>query len=93
MDARKLSAVLLALGALVTSGALVWWASFYGPITKELQANLSNAISCLYSTGGACSFVGFFVHIAGKTPYTPTVFWIGIGLLACGGIVRFALKK
>jgi hypothetical protein len=92
MDQHKLSDILIALGAIVTTGAFLWWAAFYGTIAKEFNASLSDAVSCLYSTGGACGFVSSLTQFIGKTPYTPVVFWIGIGMLASGFVIRSALK-
>lgn len=94
MDPRKLSRIFVTLGALTTLGALLWWASFYGGVMRELDqdASLIHAISCLYSSGGECGFISELAQWAGATPYTPTVFWIGAVLLISGIIMNFALK-
>lgn len=90
IDAGALSVVLITLGTIVTIGAFFWWMVFYGRLTRELNAGLGQAVSCLYSSGGPCGFVHGLAQMSGQTPYTPVVFWIGIGALAFGFIVKFA---
>ncbi len=94
MATNKLSAILFVLGSMVTLSALVWWRLFYGAIASKMQVNLGDVLSCVYSWGGVCRFVRAFAEqMFKKTPYTPLVFWIGIGILACGILVRFFVAK
>jgi hypothetical protein len=91
MSAKRLAKVMLASGVGVTVLALLWWARFYGSITRDLDRDLSDAFSCLYSSGGACGFVGSLVQLGGGTPYTPIVFWLGAALLIAGSIVGLSV--
>jgi len=61
---------------------------FYAFVTAQSKGGLGGAISCLYSTEGACGFVQGMAHVSGTTPYTPIVFWIGVGTLALGIISK-----
>lgn len=93
MDVRRLTRILLGIGGVTTMVAVTWWAYFYGQITKDVGGHLGNAISCLYSSGGACGFVSGFAQLGGVVPYNPLVFWIGIALFAAGVILRLSLKE
>jgi hypothetical protein len=88
VEIKKLTQILLGLGGLVTVGSVIWWASFYGQVTKEVGGNLGDFFQCLYTSGGPC---GFVVGIA--PPYNPTLFWIGAIMLGVGIILQFSLKK
>lgn len=93
MDTRKLADILCALGIILTVIAIAWWASFYGAIAEQTGATLGDAKSCIYSKGGPCAVVTFFSQMSGRTPYSPVVFWIGVGSVACGAIIRLAQKS
>lgn len=92
MSVRRLAKVLLGSGVGVTVLALLWWAKFYGSVTRDLGRDLSDAFSCLYSSGGACGFVSGLVQLGGGTAYTPIVFWIGAILLIAGSIVSLSVS-
>ena len=47
MELKKLTQILLGLGGLVTVGSVIWWASFYGQVTKEVGGNLGDFFQCL----------------------------------------------
>lgn len=93
MDIKKLIKTLLALGGLVTVGALVWWVYFYSQVIKELGGDFGDAAQCLYSSGGGCGFVSGLAQMGGATPYNPIVFWVGVILLGVGLILKFSLKQ
>lgn len=93
MSAKRLAKVLLGCGAGFTVLALIWWARFYGSVTRDLGRDLSDAFSCLYSSGGACGFVGGLVQLGGGTPYTPIVFWLGAALLIAGSILSLSVTE
>lgn len=92
MDAKKLSNLLLIVGAIVIVIAISWWGSFYGQVARELKANLGDALECLFSSGGKCAFVSGIAQMAGVTPYNPTIFWIGLVMLGIGLALRFTAK-
>jgi hypothetical protein len=92
MDTKKLAHILFIGGIVTLIAALLWWAAFYGQIVKELGGNLSDAFSCLYSSGGACGMAAGIAQMIGKTPYSPFVFWIGAVGLAVGGLMKVTLK-
>ena len=93
MEIKKLTQILLGLGGLVTVGSVIWWASFYGQVTKEVGGNLGDFFQCLYTSGGPCGFLVGIAQLAGVTPYNPTLFWIGTIMLGVGIILQFSLKK
>jgi hypothetical protein len=103
MDLKKLSSILMILGAGLAVAAVIWWYAFYSRIIGELNqltpgsdtsnSSVLDALSCLYSGGGVCSLVTGLASLAGKTPYEPMVLWLGIGVLVGGLIVRFARKS
>jgi hypothetical protein len=95
MDVRKLSGTLIGLGALALIAAFVWWLAFYSEVARGLggrDANVFDAISCLWSNGGLCGFVAGMAQAGGATPYSPAVFWIGGALLIVGIVVKMATK-
>jgi hypothetical protein len=51
-----------------------------------------DALSCLYSSSGACSLVTGVATIAGRTPYEPMLFWFGLAGLVLGLLIRFTAK-
>jgi hypothetical protein len=93
MDIKKLTEILLWLGGLLTVAAFIWWAYFYGQVTKEMGRNLGDAFGCLYSSGGPCGFVSALAQLGGVTPYNPIAFWIGVIPLAVGIILKLSFKK
>lgn len=93
MDTKKLAHILYTGGMILLFTALFWWANFYSPIVKGLGGNLSDAFSCLYSSGGACGIVGNISQMTGKTPYSPYVFWIGALGVAVGGLMKATFKS
>ncbi len=93
MDTKKLTDILLGIGVAVTVVAFVWWAYFYGQVTKEMGGNLGDAFGCFYSSGGPCGFISGLAQLAGMTPYNPVVFWVGAVMLGIGIILKLSLKK
>jgi len=92
MDTKKLAHILFVGGIIFLVAALLWWAMFYGGIVKELGGKLSDAFSCLYSSGGACGMAAGIAQMIGKTPYSPFVFWIGAVSITVGGLMKATLK-
>ncbi|MDP1930031.1 MAG: ankyrin repeat domain-containing protein [Gammaproteobacteria bacterium] len=84
MDTQKITTLLLWIGSLFTFTAVIWWAYFYDRITQALDGNLSNVVSCLYSSSGPCAIASSLAVLAGATPYDPSVFWIGVVMLGIG---------
>ena len=74
MEIKKLTQILLGLGGLVTIGAIIWWASFYDQVIKEMGGNLGDFFQCLYTSSGPCSLFIGIARLSGVTPYNPTVF-------------------
>jgi len=93
MDTKKLAKVLIWIGGLVTLAAFIWWAYFYGQVTKEMGGNMGDAIGCLYSSSGPCGFVSGLAQFGGVTPYNPVVFWIGVVMLGIGIILKLSVKE
>lgn len=93
MDIKKLANIIFNGGIVFLFAAFLWWATFYGAIVKELNGNLSDAFSCFYSSGGVCGIAIGLAQMVGKTPYSPSVFWIGAVGLIIGGLMRSTLKK
>ena len=99
MDFRKLGNVLILAGAVVLVAACIWWFSFYSSVVREIgqatgqtNANVFDAWSCLYSSGGLCSLVQTVTSIAGKTAYEPMLFWFGLAGLILGIAIRYTAK-
>lgn len=93
MDAKRLANILLLLGLATLGGAVLWWASFYGGITRELHASLSDASGCLYSSSGLCALAEGVAQLVGKTPYNPMLFWVGVVSSVAGSVLRLSLKR
>lgn len=93
VDTNRLIHVLLGIGGIATVGALLWWASFYTQVVRELGGSLTDVVSCLYTFDGPCGVVAGFAQLVGATPYNPVVFWIGVGFLVVGMIMKFSLKN
>ena len=92
MDVKKLAHTLVFVGLVAIMLSFFWWASFYGPIMKDLGGDLSSASSCIYSSSGGCSIASGVAQMVGKTPYNPILFWVGIVCLSVGVLVRITLK-
>lgn len=93
MDLKKLANLLLVLGIVLLLAAIAWWANFYTPIMKDLNAPLSDALDCLYSNAGACNLASGITQLLGKTPYSPTLFLIGAGASCAGVLLRLTIKS
>jgi hypothetical protein len=93
MDVKKLAKILVSGGLVAVIAAIIWWASFYGPIVKHLGGNLSSAYSCIYSSGGGCSIASDIAQFVGKTPYSPVLFWVGVVSCGVGVLIKSTLKK
>jgi hypothetical protein len=100
VDFKKLGNILAAAGAVVLIGACFWWFTFYTSVVRDIgrltgggaDASLSDALTCLYSSGGICALVAGASSLTGKTPYEPMVFWFGLAGLLLGLLIRFAVK-
>jgi len=100
VDFKKLGNILTAAGAVVLMGACFWWFAFYTSVVRDIgrltgggaDANLSDALTCLYSSGGICALVAGASSLTGKTPYEPILFWFGLAGLLFGLLIRFAAK-
>ena len=93
MDLKKLANLLLVLGIVLLVAATAWWANFYTPIMRDLNAPLSDALDCLYSNAGACNLATGITQLLGKTPYNPTLFLIGAGASVAGVLLRLTAKS
>jgi len=78
MDIKKLTEILIDIGVLIIVGAILWCATSYG----QLVRNLGDFIQCLYS---------FSRPYYGS--YNPILFWIGIIMYGAGKILKASLKK
>jgi hypothetical protein len=100
VDFKKLGNILAAAGAVVLIGACFWWFAFYTSVVRDIgrltgggaDASLSDALTCLYSSGGICALVAGASSLTGKTPYEPMMFWLGLAGLLLGLLIRFAVK-
>jgi hypothetical protein len=100
VDFRKLGNILTAAGAVVLIGAGFWWFAFYTSVVRDLgrltgggaDATLSDALTCIYSSGGICALVSGASSLTGKTPYEPMLFWFGLAGLILGLLIRLAAK-
>ena len=100
VDFRRLGTLLMALGGIELVAAVIWWFSFYSGVARDVgratggssDAGISDALSCLYSSGGICSVVTGVSTLVGKTPYEPMVFWFGLAALVLGLLIRYAAK-
>lgn len=93
MDLKKLANLLLVLGILLLLAAVAWWNHFYSPIMHDLNAPLSDALDCLYSSAGACSLASGITQLLGKTPYNPMLFLAGAGAFCAGLLLRLTIKS
>jgi hypothetical protein len=93
IGANKLAVILLFVGMPTTVIAIIWWASFYGKIVREVGGNLGQVFNCLFTSGGGCGFVNALAQFAGVTPYNPSLFWFGVVMLVVGILLKFSLKE
>ena len=100
MDFKKLGNALTVIGVIVLVAAVAWWLYFYNSLAKDFarltgskpDAGISDALSCLYSSSGACALVSGVATLAGRTPYEPMVFWFGLAAVVLGLLIRFTAK-
>jgi len=100
VDFKKLGNILTAAGAVVLIAAGFWWFAFYTSVARDIgrltgggtDASLSDALTCLYSSGGICALVAGASSLTGNTPYEPMVFWFGLAGLVLGLLIRLAAK-
>ena len=100
VDFKRLGNILTAAGAVVLIGACIWWFTFFTSVLRDLgrltgggaDARLSDAVSCLYSSGGICALVSGASSLTGKTPYEPMLFWFGLAGLILGLLIRVTVK-
>jgi hypothetical protein len=100
VDFKRLGNLLMVLGGIVLAAAVIWWFSFYSSVARDIgkatgggaDASISDALSCLYSSGGICSVVTGVSTLVGRTPYEPMAFWFGLAALVLGVLIRFAAK-
>ena len=100
MDFKKLGNALTVIGVIVLAIAFAWWLYFYNSLARDFarvtgskpDASVFDALSCLYSSSGACSLVTGVATIAGRTPYEPMLFWFGLAGLVLGLLIRFTAK-
>jgi hypothetical protein len=100
VDFKKLGNALTVLGALMLVGAIAWWLYFYNSLARDFarvtgskpDASVFDALSCLYSSSGACALVSGVAALAGRTPYEPMLFWFGLAGLLLGLLIRFTAR-
>lgn len=91
MDIKKIAHFLFMLGGIITSLSIVWWGIIYDQITRETNKRLIDAIGCLYTSDGACSFFNGLAK--GKTSYSPALFWVGLIIFLIGAILGYYLAE
>jgi hypothetical protein len=100
VDVKRLGNVLLTGGVLLLVAAVLWWFAFYSSVVREMrrlsggqgEGSVLDALSCLYSSSGVCALVSGVAALAGKTPYEPMLFWIGLGVLVIGILLRVSAR-
>ncbi|MFZ6645845.1 hypothetical protein ACO0LO_09020 [Undibacterium sp. TJN25] len=93
MNFKILANFLLLSGVLIVATAIYWWAQFFQPILMQVGMNLSEARSCIYSTGEPCGISHSVARILGKAPYSPYFFWAGVACFAAGIVLRTVKSK
>ena len=73
------------IGALCMLDALGAWSKYY---TRADGAHLGNYVACIAYTTQTCRYLDRLGSFLGHAPYSPLVFWIGVGLFALGFIIR-----
>lgn len=86
MDFEKLSSVLVKIGALGVTGAVIWWTIYFEGISF-------GALPCLVGSSGNCGLLFSIGSFAGKTAYNPLVFWAGAALVIVGIVMKISVKK
>lgn len=100
MDFKRLGNILMVAGAVVLAAALTWWFVFYTSVIREVgrasggpgEGSVVDAVSCIYSSSGACALVSGIATLAGRTAYEPMVFWFGLAGLILGIVIRATAK-
>lgn len=92
MDLKRLTNILMTVGASLLVGSLFWWGSFYSGVVRFFGGkSLLDAFSCLYESAGACGMAMGFAQMQGSTPYSPIFFWIGAAGLTLGVLIRVSM--
>jgi hypothetical protein len=101
VDFKRLGTILTAVGTALTVAAVAWWFTFYSSVMRELALapgappgghSVLDAVTCLYSSQDLCGFITGLARLAGRTPYEPMLFWVGVASLAAGIIVRLSAR-
>ncbi|AYG76797.1 MULTISPECIES: hypothetical protein [Rhizobium] len=85
---KTLSNLFVVVGGVGVVGSVFWWYSFYTQVSEFLGARGSLPSECIYTLGGACGMVSNAANTFGATAYDPKAFWLSIGILAVGVILR-----
>jgi hypothetical protein len=87
----RLSGIAIGLGILLIAGAIGWWALFYSEVLGD--ADLAGALPCVYGHTGSCASIPAMAKAAGKVPYSPQLFWLGVVVLLGGMAARILATR
>lgn len=82
---RAIGIVMATVGFALTSGAVLWFQSFYKEAAEFVGGkDAPLPVECLYSMTGPCRSVAAVISWTGSRPYEPLLFWCGISSLFAG---------
>ena len=102
MVVPKLAKFLICAGGLIVAASVIWWASYYGALGRQLAGLGLNVVggsglnlvgACLFWSTDACSLVNVAASLGGKTPYSPVVFWIGVAVVIAGVAIAISQSR
>ncbi len=89
MSVRYLSSILMGLGILGMTIAVVWWYEYYMDLKEFLNARTPPPVGCLYKLIDPCRFGDAFAVVGGVRPYRPELLWAGAASFAIGSAMEF----
>jgi len=99
MVVPKLAKFLICAGGVIVTASVIWWASYYGALGRQLAGLGLNVVggsglnlvgACLFWSTYTCNLVNVAASFGGRTPYSPMVFWIGIAVVIAGVTVALS---
>ncbi|MGH8477706.1 MAG: hypothetical protein ACRERV_16105 [Methylococcales bacterium] len=97
---KNFAIITIQIGILILCVAILWWHMFYRVIAQQLvvglgesDPTLGSALPCLYSFAGVCGDIIAYGESIDKVAYSPVFFWLGIGVLSVGLVMRTIEKR
>ena len=89
MSIRYLASILMGLGIVGMTVAVVWWYDYYMELKEFLSARTPPPVGCLYKLIEPCRFGDTVSLEGGVRPYRPELLWIGAASFVIGSAMEF----